>query len=291
MKVGALPGSHALLALVVVAVWGTNFVVIKAALAHFSPLWLAALRFSLAALPLFWLPKPAVSWRLLAAYGLLIGVGQFGALFVAMRDDITPALASLMVQSQVFFTLLLAWALRGQSLKRVQGVALLLACAGVVFIGSQLNAAATPLGVGLVLTAGFCWGSANVVNQLVGKVDMLAFMVWTSAFAAPALGVLALGFEGPQQLVLGAQHAGWGGWLAVVWQALGNTLFGYGVWGWLLARHPAGDVVPMALLVPVIGFSSSAWFLGEALPAWKIQGALLVMAGLLVNAWGTRKRE
>ena len=52
-----LPLRHLLLALAVVAVWGTNFVVIKLALGHLPPLLFAALRFTLAALPaVFLLP-------------------------------------------------------------------------------------------------------------------------------------------------------------------------------------------------------------------------------------------
>ena len=46
---------------------------------------------------------------------------------------------------------------------------------------------------------------------------------------------------------------------SVAWQALGNTLFGYGAWNWLLARHPAATVTPAALLVPVFGMTASAW--------------------------------
>ena len=89
----ALPWRHALLALAVVAVWGTNFVVIKAALAHLPPLLLAALRFTLAFAPAaLFVARPSLPWRTLAAYGVLIGAGQFGLLFVAMRADITPGL-------------------------------------------------------------------------------------------------------------------------------------------------------------------------------------------------------
>ena len=98
-----MPALHLLLALAVMAVWGTNFVVIKQALAHLPPLTLAALRFAFAFLPFaLFFKRPAVSWANLAAYGVLIGAGQFGLLFTAMRSDITPGLASLVVQVQVF---------------------------------------------------------------------------------------------------------------------------------------------------------------------------------------------
>lgn len=285
-----LPARHLLLALAVVAIWGSNFVVIKAALAHFPPLWLAFLRFALAALPLLLLPRPAARGPVIAAYGLLIGVGQFGLLFIAMRADITPGLASLVVQSQVFFTLLLAWLLHGQRLRRLQLVALGVAGGGIAWIGLQLDAAATPLGLGLVLAAGLSWAAANLVGQRAGPVDMLAFMVWSSACAAPVLGALAWAFEGMDPLVAGAQSAGLAGWSAVAWQAVGNTLFGYGVWGWLLARHAAAQVVPLALLVPVVGLGCSALWWGESLPGWKLLGAGGVMAGLLLNTWAARRR-
>ncbi|MBV9541333.1 MAG: EamA family transporter, partial [Alphaproteobacteria bacterium] len=97
------PLSHVLLALAVVLVWGSNFVVIKFALAHLPPLFFAVLRFTLAFLPAaFFIKRPAAPWSHLAAYGVLIGAGQFGLLYIAMGHDISPGLASLVIQTQVF---------------------------------------------------------------------------------------------------------------------------------------------------------------------------------------------
>src|SRR6185312_5085384 len=75
----------ALLALAVVFVWGTNFVVIRLGLNVLPPLFFATLRFTFVLLPLvFILPRPAASWGNLAFYGLAIGLMQFGLLFIAM---------------------------------------------------------------------------------------------------------------------------------------------------------------------------------------------------------------
>ena len=280
----SLPPRHLLLALAVVAVWGTNFVVIKWTLGSLPPLTLGALRFALAFAPAaLFVRRPAVAWRVLAAYGALIGAGQFGLLFIAMRADITPGLASLVVQTQVFFTIGLAMALAGERVRGFQVVALALAAAGLAVIAFNTDASTTPLGLVLVLLAALSWAAGNLVSKRAGRVDMLGFMVWSSLFAVPPLALLSFWLEGPQAIAQGLANAGAGVWVAVLWQSIGNTLFGYGAWAWLLARHPAATVTPMALLVPLFGIGASALLLAEALPGWKLASAALVLTGLALN--------
>jgi len=279
-----LPLRHLALALAVVAVWGSNFVVMKWALGTLPPLLLGTLRFALAFAPAaLFVRRPATRWPTLAAYGLLIGAGQFGLLLVALRADITPGLASLVIQTQVFFTIGLAMALAGERVRRFQWVALALAAASLLAIATHTDATTTPLGLVLVLLAAMAWAAGNLLAKRAGRVDMLGFMVWSSLFAVPPLALMSLWLEGPQAIAQGLSAAGPGVWAAVLWQSLGNTLFGYGSWAWLLARHPAVTVTPLALLVPVFGMGASAWWLGEALPAWKLAAAALVLAGLALN--------
>ena len=123
-----------------------------------------------------------------------------------------------------------------------------------------------------MLSAAFFWACANLVVKSLGPVNMLHFMVWSSVFAVPPLLAISWFIEGPASMHSAVTQATPLVWASVLWQALGNTLFGYGVWNWLLARHPAATVTPLALLVPVFGMGASAWSLGEALPA--------------VEAWG-----
>lgn len=289
---GSLPGRHLLLALAVVAVWGTNFVVIKLALATLPPLLFAVLRFAFVLLPAaFFIRRPPVPWRHLAAYGVLIGAGQFGLLYVAMRGHIAPGLASLVVQTQVFFTIGLAIVLAGERVRLFQWGALALAVAGIGVIAWHTDAQTTPFGLALVLCAAASWAAGNLVARHSGKVDMLGYVVWSSLFALPPLAALSLWLEGPTLILQSLVHADAGAWAAVAWQSVGNSLFGYAAWGWLLARHPAATVVPMALLVPVFGMGASALLLAEPLPGWKLAAAALVMSGLALNLFWPRLRE
>ena len=276
----------ALIALAVVAVWGTNFVVIRVGLATLPPLLFAALRFTFAALPgVFLIRRPQVRWRELAAYGVLIGAGQFGILYIAMKGLISPGLASLVVQSQVFFTIGISMWRAGERLRPFQWAALALAVAGFAVIVVHAQGATSPLGVGLVLIAGASWAGGNMVARAAPGANMLAYVIWASLFSAPPLFMLSLVFEGPAQIVAGLTHAGVGTWAAVLWQSLGNTIFGYAAWGWLLARHPAATVTPTALLVPVFGMAASALLLSEPLPVWKLGAAALVLGGLALNVF------
>jgi len=277
--------THVLLALVVMVVWGTNFVVIRVGLLHLPPLLFAAMRFTLVAIPaVFFLKRPAVPWRLLMGYGVLIGAGQFGLLYIAMKSSITPGLASIVVQSQAFFTIGLAMAIDRERVRMFQVAALVLAFVGIGVILAHAGAnAASPLGLVLTLGSGLGWAGGNMMSKAAGKVNMLAFVVWSALFAAPPLFLFSLLFDGWPAIVQGVTHAPPGAWAAVVWQSVGNSMFGYGIWGWLLARYPAATVAPMSLLVPIFGMAASAWLLAEPLPSWKIAAAALIMAGLVVN--------
>ncbi|TNC48568.1 EamA family transporter [Rubellimicrobium rubrum] len=288
-----MPFRHLALALLVVAVWGTNFVVIRVGLDHLPPFLFAGLRFVLAALPALVVPRPKVAWRFLAGYGLLIGAGQFGLLFLAMRGQISPGLASLVVQMQVFLTIGLSVWWMGERVRAYQLVALAVAASGILVIALNTDGTTTPLGLGLVLLAALSWAGGNLVAKASRARDLLPVVIWGSLFSFPPLLALSFVFEGWPAIRAGLVAADAMTWAAVLWQTVANSLFGYAAWGWLLARHPAAAITPMALLVPVFGLGASALWLGEPLPAWKLAAAALVIgglaAGVLAPLWRARR--
>jgi len=288
-----MPVSHLVLALAVVFVWGTNFVVIRWGLDEFPPFLLAALRFAFAAFPfIFFIRRPQASWAALAVFGLFLGAGQFGLLFYAMRADVTPGLASLIMQTQVFFTIGLAMVLQRERLAPVQVLALLLAVAGIALIGWQSThagaASITPNGLLILLASAMFWAMANTVVRRAGKIDALAFIVWSSPFCLPVLFGLSYALDGGDAIAASLRNATWVGWASVGWQSVGNMLFAFAAWNWLLARHPAATVTPLALLIPLFGMGASALVLGESLQGWKLGAAALVIAGLALNTYGPR---
>ena len=143
-----------------------------------------------------------------------------------------------------------------------------------------------------MLTAATAWALGNTVQRRANAPNMLAFVIWSSLFAIPPLFALAVVFDGPAAIVHGLTTSTPGTWAAVLWQSVGNTLFGYAVWGWLLARYPAATISPLSLLVPVFGMLASAMLLGESLAVWKVTAAGLVLSGLALNTlWPMLQRR
>jgi O-acetylserine/cysteine efflux transporter len=274
----------ALLAIAIMAVWGTNFSVIRIGLDQLPPLLFATLRFAFALFPaVLFLKRPQVAWSKLAAYGVLIGFGQFGIMFIAMNGHITPGLASLVMQLQVFFTIGLVVVLTGERVRLFQILALLLAFSGVGVILAHTDGTTTALGLALSLIAAFSWACGNVVARASPGVNMVAYVCWSSLFAVPPLLAASLIVEGWPAIRDGLANADGGTWAAVFYQSAANALFGYAAWGWLLSRYPAATVAPMSLLVPIFGMGAAYLWLAEPLYGWKIAAAALVLSGLALN--------
>lgn len=280
------------LALLVVFVWGTNFVVVRWGLGMLPPLFMAACRFALVLLPaVFFLPRPQVPWRYLAIYGGAVGAGQFGLLYIAMDGFISPGIASVVMQTQVFFTIGLAMYRNGEKLALNHVLGLAPAAVGLLVIVLHNGEGATTIGLLMTLGGAFCWAISNLVTRDAThyleargeKLNPLAFVVWASIFAMGVLAAAALVKEGPARIHDAAITAHWSIWLTLVWQSAANTLFGYSVWAWLLGRYPAASIVPMTLLVPIFGIGASVLVLDEPLQGWKIAATLLVMAGVAIN--------
>ena len=288
-RVASLKLHHQIIALAVTLIWGTNFVFIRYGLDELEPFTFAALRFLLVAFPLvLFFPRPATSWLSLASYGLFIGFGQFGLLYWVMQDNITPGLASLILQMQVFFTVLLALVLTHETVKRLQVLALSVSFAGLALIITYTDGATTRLGVGVALLAAASWACGNMVVKHAGAVDILAFLVWSSLFSVPPLALLAWYLHGLDGIAHDLSLASWRAWAVVLWQSAGNTLIGYGLWNTLLNRYPAATVTPWALLVPVFGMSASALLLSETLYWWKLLAGALICSGLALNMAANR---
>ncbi|MDX8325391.1 EamA family transporter [Agrobacterium tumefaciens] len=283
----ALP--HILLALITVFLWGFNFVAIKIGVADMPPLFLTGVRYLFAAVPLvFYLPKPNVPWRHMIVYGMAMGFVQFGLLYPAIKLGLPAGLASLVMQSQAFFTLALAVVFLGERPLPSQIVGAIVAFGGLAVIGVERMTAAALIPLLMGVGSAIAWACGNIVNRRIGQVNAVSFVAWTSLVPVLPLVLLSLVVEGPDAIAEGLHNATPTMALVVIYMAYGATIVGAGIWSYLLLRYPAGTVAPFSLLVPIVGFVSAYLAFAEHITVFEVVGAALVIIGLMLNVFGRR---
>jgi O-acetylserine/cysteine efflux transporter len=284
-----MPIRHALLAVAVAATWGLNFVVIEVGLEEVPPLLLCALRFVLLAFPLvFFVRRPPIPWRLIAAIGVTLGVVKFGLLLTSMDVGMPAGLASVVLQAQAPFTLLLAGALLRERPGRGRLVGLAAALAGIAVIATQRGGGVTVAGLSLCLGAAAAWSVANLLMKRASDADPLALMVWISLIPPLPLLGLSLVVDGPHAVGTALSGLDLRSIGAILYIAFLSTLGGFAAWSWLMRTYPAGQVASFALLVPPFGLGFGALLLGEHIGAPQLLGAALVVCGVALSARGPK---
>ena len=289
-----------ILALLVVIVWGANFTVIKLGLAGLPPMLLVALRYTFAAVPaIFFVKRPDIGWKYILAYGMAVGVGQFSCLFYAMNIGMPAGTSSVILQSQVFFTLIFAAVLLKEHLRIFHALGVIIAAIGLFFISGNIGSgqmSSLPLGaLFLTLLAAAFWGISNIIVRFASKqaaaqgktIDMFGLVVWSSLVPPLPLFIFALILDTPETLlniVLGLSGQSI---FAILYLSFLATLFGFGLWSFLLSKYPAGKVAPLSLLVPITGLITARAVLGEQLMPIQWLGCGIIILGLITSNFGS----
>lgn len=284
-----VPHSHRLLAAVVAALWGMNFLAIDASLAHFPPFFLVALRFALIAVPTVLLvPRPRVPWRWLVGYGLGFGTLQFLFLYWGMSIGMPAGLASLVLQASAPFTVLLGALLLTERIGRNAVAGVIVAAAGLAVVGWHRAETAAVIPFVLTLLGALGWAIGNVCNRLARPQQPLHLTLWMSVVPPVPMLALSLVVEGPDaighSLRTVASYEGLIATAGLAYTVVLGTIVGSGIWTWLMMRHPAGRVAPFSMLVPVVGMTGAWLVLGESVAPAELVGAAVVIAGVLLSS-------
>tara|TARA_R110000787_G_scaffold285461_4_gene401200 strand:+ start:24956 stop:25828 length:873 start_codon:yes stop_codon:yes gene_type:complete len=274
----------------VAIIWGFAFIATEFALQSFSAPQLTALRFILAALPVLFIRRPDVSWGVLIALGSFLFIGQFMMLFFAYKVGMPPGLASVATHTQALFTIILAAVVMAEvpGPRRVFGI--VIAFAGLALVAASVDGGGelTYLGLALTLLGALSWSVGNVILKRLGRVDMLALIIWLSVVPPlPAL-MLSVALGDTPGLADALAAASWKSWLSVLYLGLISTTVAYAVWGRLLNIYPAAQVTPFALFAPCAGVIGSYLVFGETFGPLRATGVVLIFIGVAVTVIGRR---
>ncbi len=282
---------HIAMAILVAAVWGFNFTAVKVGLEEMPPYLYGAGRFAIAALPALFLAKPKTSWKMIISIGLALGVFKFTFMFMGFYYGMSAGLASLVLQSQAFFTLLFSFLFFKSKIRANQIIGMSIAAIGMILIAMEGNDQSSTLGFVLILSAAVAWGVANILYRIVGNVDMFALTAWSSVVPPIPMFMVSVYSEGWDVVVYSIQNMTAIGWLCLAYTACMSSWVGATLWAVLIRSYPPHKVAPFSLLVPVFGISFASLFLGEEFTNMTAGASALIFVGLIVNQWRVKKVE
>jgi O-acetylserine/cysteine efflux transporter len=279
-----------MLAVSVAVIWGLAFIATEYALQSFPPAQLTAFRFILAVLPLPFFRRPDISWGLLIVLGLFLFTGQFMFLFFAYKAGMPPGLASVATHTQTLFTIIVAAVVLREVPHPRQISAVAVAFIGLGLVFASVDGTLTYLGLILTLAGAVSWAIGNTILKRLGRVDMLALMIWLSL--VPPLPALAYSYAAGDSFDLIATFRGASmisllslGYLGII-----STTVAFAVWGRLLNTYPAVMVTPFALFAPCAGVLASYIIFDEGFGTLRGAGMILIMVGVAGTILaGTRK--
>lgn len=276
---------HYMLALLVVVLWGVNFIFIDLGLDDWPPLLLVAARFTFVVFPaIFFVRFPRGSFRRILLIGLFMSAGQFALLYASMALGLPAGLTSIVIQIQAAFTVLVAAVVLREIPSRRQSIGILIGLSGLAVIGASLQADVPVLAFVVALGGALSWAVGNVIARGVKDgTNGVQMTVWSAIVVPLPLLGLSLLIDGPTEVARAVTHPTWGVVASVVYTAGLASLVGYVIWNSLLARFPASQVAPFSLLVPVVGVLSAWLVLGDRPTVPELIGGVLLLFGVAVT--------
>lgn len=283
---------HIFSALLVVLIWGFNFIAIKYVFAEMSPSLFVLVRLAMTVVPfIFFLPRPNVSIQMLLWLSLFQWMLHFSLLFSGIHTGISCGVSALLVQSQVFFTMFMTAVYFKTRPSSMQLVGVLVSFAGLVLLTTQGDLSSNWLGVFLLTGASLAVSVTNIIYRSVPKeVNVTSLMVWSSAFAVPQALAFSLYVDGWEKMYVQLSETSLTGWTAIAYTVYISALIGIATWCKLMQRGDPIKVVPFSLLVPVVAMGAGGLILNETITWMDIMAGSIVLIGLIINQVSITKK-
>jgi drug/metabolite transporter (DMT)-like permease len=282
-------------------VWGSTYLAIRIAVASWTPLMLAAVRFLIAGGGLYAVlrargaPAPtARAWGASAIVGALLLAGGNGT--VCWAEQWVPSGETALILAQAaLWMVLLPWLLRRAPRPRVSVLAgVAVGLAGVAILvggrgGAGPDAHRLMIGRLVLVIASLSW----VVGSL-----------WSRSLPLPKSVALASAMEmltaSPLLFLLAGLHGDFGtfhpaaispaGWLALFYLIVFGSLAGFGSYVFLLVHEGPARASTSAFVNPLIAVALGATVAGEPLGPRTFAAAAMIVAAVAGVILGTAKR-
>jgi drug/metabolite transporter (DMT)-like permease len=273
--------------------WSGNYVAGKIALRTLDPITLTCLRLQLAAflmLAIYFTRRERQPLKLADAWPFLY-LGFFGVvvnqgLFTVGLNYTTSNHSAVLIAIGPIIILLLARALKLEMLTAAKVAGMAISFVGVYLLETEQGSPAhSPLLMGDIITFGGVIGfSAYAVlgKRIVAQYDAIAM----NTFNCVAAALLLLPLTIRRSLHLDWHSVALGGWLGMIYMAVGSSIAAYTIFYWVLRYMTASRVGAVSYFQPVVVILLSMAFLGERPSRLLLEGTALVLIGVFLAERG-----
>ena len=278
------------LAILVPCVLGFGFVIAKPAMESFPPILLNGLRWSLSGLIMcYFFPFPKKFIKQMFVISIIGGTIQYSLSFYGLKI-LDGASATLFVQAEIPFGILIAYFLLGEKVPLKNMIGLIIAFVGIAILSGNPNLEGKMLGVLLVLSGAFLWSLAQVFAKDVSeKIGGLALTAWLGIFSGPQCIIASYFIEGNTFDFI--TNASTQAWIIVIYLAVGMNVIGYSCWYSVLSRNPVNNVMSVLLLFPITGLLTSIFVLGETPNTYAYFGGAIIISGVAMILINKRSKK
>lgn len=260
--------------------FGGNFVAVRIALDYFDPYLLTTLRFAVIAALIPFVGWPHVPARTLLTYTIGSGIGQYLLSTLAIQLGLSPGLAALLIQFQVFMSLALGCLILGEAVRTTTIVGSVLGVAGLVGVLATGGSKAPLVASFVCLLSAAGWAMANMTLKQTSE-RVIRLQSASALICLPAVwAARTLMLPDAPRVAEALTQAPLAGWLAVAYVAIASFVVAQILWGRAIATIGLASTSPVALLIPVFGVALAALLLGEHLNAQVLLSAAIVLVGV-----------
>jgi O-acetylserine/cysteine efflux transporter len=224
-------------------------------------------------------------WMMLIA---ALGGSVQSCLLALGLSQLPASTSTLLLQLTVPFAILMSWIARIDRPNLRNGLGCAVALAGVAIVIGAPGEKNSWLGVVLIAIASLSWSAAQILIRLRCRDSGATFYAAMARHAWPQALIASMLLEREQLGRLAS--AGTGDWVGLVAIALIGFAGGYILWYHLLVRNRIDQLLPFTLLMPPIGVATGVLWFEEPLRSSLIAGGIVILLGLAVVVWPTRRR-
>lgn len=246
--------------LVLTAIWGYNWVVMKSALQFSGPFQFAAIRIFFGAMVLFivmYLTKRPMGLNKIPTMlllGILQNLGFTGLLMWALVES-GAGKTAVLTYTMPFWVLMLAWPLLGEKIQGWLWLAVFAAVLGMLFIFDPLHIKTDVFGMSLAVCSGISWALSAIISKKLHRahpeLDLLNLTAWPMLLGSVPMILLAY--------LVPAPAIQWTPYFicAVLYNVLLGGALAWVLWLYALQSLPAGVASMSSMLAPIIGVAAA----------------------------------